>query len=76
MWTVGKSKELEEVRFSSVNPEEVYWVGLVGREAGGRMGGLQQSGHGGGQHDSICRGTWAWPGRQGTDAAMSATTSS
>lgn len=44
MWTVGKSKELEEVRFSSVNPEEVYWVGLVGREAGDRMGGCSSRG--------------------------------
>ena len=62
MWTVGKSKELEEVKFSSVDPEAVCKMGLIGREAGGRMRGVvvvrvvQQ--------DSILGATWGWPGGQ------------
>lgn len=40
LWAVGKSKELEEVKFSSVKPEEVYSVGLLGRRLGNRARGF------------------------------------
>lgn len=39
MWTIGKSKELEEVRFSSLN-QELSSVGLIGREAGDQARGV------------------------------------
>lgn len=40
LWTLGKSKELEDVRFSSPKPEELYSVGLIGRRLGSRARGV------------------------------------